>query len=283
MSIHIVTDSSARFLDSDLENHELVTLAPNTVRFRGQSIEDRPALNLNDYRNQFESEATSDPPSVERLESIYSRLQSQTDEIVSIHTSGGIDAAYRNAVRASESCRGRCEVQVIDSTSFSAGLGLLVSGAIAAVDAGASLDEVVRVVRSIIPRLYMVFFLEDLAYLERSGLVSKSQAVLGNMLGIFPFLTIEHGRLIPMEKVRTRVRAQEKLIEFVTEFSEIEHLGILHSAPEPDGEAFSVAERLEAQYPDTAISYVDYGPSIATYVGLNALGLVVLESEEEAL
>jgi len=286
MTIHIVTDSSVRFLDLENSHHDLISLVPTTVRFEDQAVEDRPDLLLGEVRSRFEADpgkAYADPPSVEQLVSVYSRLQDETDEIVSIHTSVGINATYRNAVKASEGFRGRCDIQVIDSTSLSAGLGMLVSRAAAAAEAGSSLEDVVRVVRGIIPRLYVVFFLDDLAYLERNGLVSRSQAILGNMLHIFPFLTVEHGRLIPMEKVRTRIRAQEKLIEFVTEFSDIERLGILHSTTEPDEEALSVAERLEALYPDTPISYVNYGPALATYVGLNGLGLVVLESEEDAL
>lgn len=286
MTIHIVTDSSVRFLDSNANHHDLITLAPTTVHLANQTVEDRPDLPLSEVRDQFESDpgkTYADPPSVEQMIEVYSQLQNKTDEIVSIHTSAGINNSFRNAMKASEGFRGRCDIQVIDSTSLSAGLGLLASRAAAAADADSSLEDVVRVVRGVIPRLYTVFFLDDLAYLERNGLVSQSQAILGNMLNIFPFLTIEHGRLIPMEKVRTRIRAQEKLIEFVTEFSDIEQLGILHSTPEPDDEALSVAERLEALYPDTSIRYVNYGPAMATYVGLNGLGLVMLESEEEAL
>jgi DegV family protein with EDD domain len=286
MTIHIVTDSSVRFLNQDNHHHDLINFAPTSVRFEEQFVEDRPDLQLDDVRARFEAEpgkAYADPPSVEQLVEVYSRLQEATDEIVSIHTSAGINSAFRNAIKASEGFRGRCDIQVIDSTSLSAGLGMLTSSAAAAAGAGESLEDVVRVVRGIIPRLYIVFFLDDLSYLERNGLVSRSQAVLGNMLNVLPFLTVEHGRLIPMEKVRTRIRAQEKLIEFVTEFSDIEQLGILHSTPEPDEEALMVAERLEALYPDTPIKYVNYGPSAATYVGLNGLGLVVLESAGEAL
>ncbi len=286
MKIQIVTDSSVRFLNADENSRDLIHLVPTTVRFGDQAVEDGPDLLLSEVRRHFETDpakAYADPPSVEQLVAVYSRLHDETDEIVSIHTSAGISTSFRNAVKASEGFRGRCDIQVIDSTSFSAGLGVLVNRAAVAIESGASLEDVVRVVRGIIPRLYVVFFSDDLAYLERNGLVSQSQAILGNMLNIFPFLTIEHGRLIPMEKVRTRLRAQEKLIEFVMEFSAIEQLGILHSTPEPDEEALSVAERLEALYPDSPIQYVNYGPAVATYVGLNGLGLIVLESEEEAL
>jgi len=283
-TIHIVTDSSARFIDPAPAAHSLVHFAPVTVRFPDRSVEEQPDLGLEAYRSAFTTnpgQAICEPPSVQQLERIYAELQAHTDQIVSIHTSAGISGAYRNALRASESFRGRSNIQVVDSTSLSAGLGILVTAALSFIERDLSLDDVVRLIRGLIPRLYVVFFLDDLIYLERNGLVTKSQAVLGNMLGILPFLTVEHGRLTTMEKVRNRPRAQEKLVEFVTEFASIEHLALLHSTPEPDDEARLVAERLQAMYPDLAIAFINYGPAAATYLGLNGLGAIVLENEAE--
>jgi fatty acid-binding protein DegV len=99
------------------------------------------------------------------------------------------------------------------------------------------------------------------------------------MLGIIPFLTMEEGKLIPMEKVRSRPRALEKLVEFVGEFSDLEHLAILQSTLEMTDESMLVAERLRAMHPDTQVSISSYGPSVATYIGLNSLGVVALERE----
>ena len=283
-SIHVVTDSSARFLDPAPVGNPLVHFAPVTVRFPDRSVEEQPGLGLEAYRPAFTThpgQASCDPPSVQQFERIYAELQGHTDQIVSIHTSAGISGAYRNALKASETFRGRSDIQVIDSTSLSAGLGMLVDSALKFIERGYSLDDVVRLIRGLIPRLYVVFFLDDLIYLERNGLVTKSQAVLGNLLGILPFLTVEHGRLTTMEKVRNRPRAQEKLVEFVTEFASIEHLALLHSRPEPDDEARLVAERLQPMYPDLSITFINYGPAAATYIGLNGLGAIVLENEAE--
>src|SRR3989304_5529946 len=80
---------------------------------------------------------------------------------------------------------------------------------------GSPEDEVVRIVRGMVPRLYLVVFVADLTYLERSGLVTRSQALLGNMLGILPFLTMEDGKLGPRGKGRSRPRAVGKVVGFV--------------------------------------------------------------------
>jgi DegV family protein with EDD domain len=213
---------------------------------------------------------------------LYQELQLQTDEIISIHTSESVSDAVDVARKASEHFLGRCDIQVIDSGSMSAGLGLLVDAALSSADQGDSFDEVIRVIRGMIPRVYMVLFLTDLVYLEQNNLISRSQAILGNMLGIIPFLTMENGRLIPMEKVRSRSRALEKLFEFVSEFSNIEHISILQSGNEQTEEVDLVEERLSSLSPGIAIARIDYGPSLATFIGPEGFGVVVLEGQEAA-
>ena len=284
--IRIVTDSSARLIEPKLSAHPLLKLAPITIKWGSDSLQDDPDLSLELARGMFQTTAglpAAIAPTPAQFEAIYADLHEETDQIVSIHTSSGISQSYKNAMTASESFRGRCDIQVIDSRTASAGLGLLAMAATEAAEHGAEMEDLVRLIRGMIARLYMVIFLDELAYLERDGLISRSQSILGSMLGIIPFLTVEHGRLIPMEKVRTRPRALDKLIEFVAEFAEIENLVILQGGVEPDEEARSVAERLAALYASVPIHYADYGPALATLVGLNGLGVVVLESVEELL
>jgi fatty acid-binding protein DegV len=118
-------------------------------------------------------------------------------------------------------------------------------------------------------------------HLERQGLITRSQGILGNMLGVIAFLTMEDGRLIPMEKVRSRPRALEKLVEFVAEFAHLEHIALLQPTPESSEDAAWVAERVQGLHPNTPLTFADYGPTTAALVGPNSLGVVVLESEED--
>jgi fatty acid-binding protein DegV len=91
---------------------------------------------------------------------------------------------------------------------------------------------------------------------------------------------MEDGRIIPMEKVRSKSRAMEKIIEFVTEFSDLEYIALLQDGFEPDGVTRSIADRLKGIYPRTPITINSYNPAVATFVGLNSIGVVVLDAEE---
>jgi DegV family protein with EDD domain len=278
----IVTDSSVRFQNTWHADPRQIIFAPASVRFGETLIEDTPSSDLTAVMPLFDGSGYVPqfiPPSIEHFERIYRDLLQRTDKIISIHTSSRLSRAAANATAASQQFLGRCDIQVIDSESVSTGLGLLVQAASDAIAEGLAFDDVVRVVRGIIPRLYMVSFLDDLTYLERNGLVSRSQAILGNMMGVIAFLTLEEGKLIPMEKVRSRPRAIEKLTEFVSEFSILSHLSILESSSSPSEEARGLAERIRLLHPDTPISISCYGPTLATLVGMNSLGVVVLEQD----
>lgn len=282
--VRIVTDSSIRLASSAYKKHPRLTIVPSEVSCGRSTLSDDPETSIDQVRlllDECNGRASTNGPTMDRLLSVYNELHHETDQVLSLHTSGGISDAVANARSASQHYLGRMDIEVIDSQTTSVGLGLLVQAALDAADDGADLEDLERLMRSLIPRLYMVLFLEDLTFLERNDLVSRSQAILGNMLGIIPFLTLEEGRLIPMEKVRTRPRAIEKLIEFVCEFAHVEHLGILQPRLAANDETHALVDRLKPIYPHMSISRHAYGPSLATYIGYAGLGVVVLEAEEE--
>jgi DegV family protein with EDD domain len=281
--ISIVTDSSARFPAQSIVHQYPVSFAPMQIHCGGKTIEDRTDVDMSNYHSVIEecqSVPKIEPFSVDQIASIYARLQSESDQILSIHTSAGLCNAVANAEAASRRFLGKTKIQVIDSQSVSYGLGLLIQAVVKAASHGADFESLIRLTRNIIPRLYMVFFMHDLLYLEENQYISRSQAILGNMLGIIPFLTLEDGKMIPMEKVRSRTRAIEKLIEFALEFSTIEHLAILQESSHTTQESLSIIERLRPVYPDVSISTTSYGACLTAYLGLDGLGIVILEAAD---
>lgn len=282
--IHIVTDSTIRFTNPDILKSDLITLAPVTFHSGNNSIIDSPTLPDEDGMYLYDALGAVpliSAPGTDEIIAIYDQLQKETKQIISLHTSSSLNDTYHNALKASEHFLGRCNIQVIDSQTLSVGLGFLIQTAHEALKAGVEFDEIVRLVRGMIPRIYMVFYLDDMFYLERNKQVNRSQAILGNMLGIIPFLTVENGKLALMEKVRSRPRAIEKLIEFVSEFTDMQKLCILFGGSEPEEDAYIIEERLSMLYPELNLCHVNYGPFLASYIGMNSLGVVVLEGDDE--
>jgi fatty acid-binding protein DegV len=99
------------------------------------------------------------------------------------------------------------------------------------------------------------------------------------MLGIKPFLTIEEGRLIATEKIRTRVQAVERIVEFATEFEDIQDAVIVQYKHGITEQTRMLQERLAVEFPGREFPYTQYSPAMAALIGIDASGFVLLEEE----
>lgn len=282
--VRIVTDSSAHFLDPAVIDHYQIEVVPLTIQIGNRTYREGVDLDVDTFfrlAGATDTIATLQPPSVEDFAALYARLNRETDQILSLHLSRQMSKTWDCARAATKTLLGRCEIAVVDSMTTSVGLAVLVEAAARLADEGASLDEVVRAVRAELPRVYTVFYVDSLDYLRHNGLLSQAQSILGSMLSIKPFLTIEEGELIPMEKVRTQAQAVDKLVEFVAEFSSVEQLVILESALYLSDDARALREQLAAEFPGQHFPLLVYRPSLATMIGLHGVGVVVLEGIED--
>jgi DegV family protein with EDD domain len=282
--VRIVTDSSAHFLDPTFPAKHNVTVMPLSIQLGKQTLRDGLELTAEAlFQQAAERQAvpTAEAPAAREFAAAYEAICKTHDTILSIHVSSKLSRTVHNARAGTEEVLGRCKIHVIDSLSTSIGLGLLVEAAALAAERGAGTDEIVRIVRGMIPRLYAVFFIETMEFLAKAARIGKAQAVLGSMLGIKPFLTLEDGDIVPMEKVRTRQQAVEKLVEFVVEFSNIEHLAILQGTTAHTDDTRLLLERLALEFPGKSWPVLPYGPALATILGPEAMGVVVFEGEGE--
>ena len=155
--IRIVTDSTAHFPGPTFEHLESVVIAPMTIRCGAQSLVENESGEISHALPLFTDPARlpiADPPSEESLAKIYAELRRDSDQILSIHSSAHINAVSQNAHNASQRFLGRSDIQVIDSQTFTAGLGLLVQTAADTAARGADFDTVIRTVRGMIPVSY---------------------------------------------------------------------------------------------------------------------------------
>jgi len=285
--VHIVTDSASTIKPAFAEEFD-VTILPLTVRIGDKEYQDGANLDHEELLLCMTSERIRPKvvgPTAEQFKQAYDRLTNHTDQIISIHSSAGLSLIHREAQIAADEFLGRCDIAVIDSETLSLGLSILVREAASLAKKRLPLNSILRHIRGTIRRIYIVLTTDTLDYLEHDQLISPAQAILGAMLGIKPFLSIEEGKIIPMEKVRSRERAIDKVADFANEFPEIEQIAILQSTPYATEETKSLVERLDTLSSDEdKAPILLYGPLLASHIGPDGVGLVVYEKESrEAL
>ena len=282
MSVGIVTDSSA-YLEPGIAQELNVRVVPFEVTVGQRHFQDGINLDAAGYYElvrEYDDAVQVVPPSVQAFFQAYLELSRTTTEILSIHPPEALTPAIRYAREAARMLLGRCQIVVLDSQTISLGLGILVEHAARAAALNQDFEEIMRLVRGLIPRVYVVFFSENLEYLKRGGRIGEAQALLGTMLGIKPFLTLEGGTIQPMEKVRTREEALEKLVEFVSEFDDLVKLAIIRGMNDRPDEIAMLHERFEGLFPVLEVPVIYYGPVLAAHIGPDNLGIIVYEALE---
>ncbi|NLF02746.1 MAG: DegV family protein [Anaerolineales bacterium] len=283
--VQIITDSAAT-IDAEVARELDIMIVPLVVRVRGRDYRDGVDLTAEELLLNMASERLRPKvvgPTSEQFLELYTQQTRSTNQLISLHSSGSLSPVYREARRAAREFLGRCDIMVMDSETVSLGLGILVEAAARMAQENVPLAEIVRELRGMIRRVYIVMVTDTLDYLEHNRLISPAQAILGTMLDVKPFLSIEEGKIVPIEKVRSRERAIDKIAEFASEFSRIERMAILQSTPYATEETKMLRDRLELVAPGHDMPILLYGPVLASHIGPDGIGLVVYEGTRRGL
>lgn len=165
----------------------------------------------------------------------FERALSQGDDVLYVGMSGGISGTAHAASLAVEELKEEFperKVASIDTYAASLGEGLLVVEAARMLENGASFDEIVEKISQRRHVMCQYFTVDDLAYLERGGRVSKAAAIVGTVLKIKPLLRgDEEGKIVLCGKTRGRKQSLASLADFYEKLvaDKTEEIGIAHA------------------------------------------------------
>ncbi len=284
--IQIVTDSGARFSNPRLVRHFPVTIIPNTIEIAGKRYQEDIDLNTEEafkLMSRLDAPPKIIPPSENDYAELFARLSHFADAVISIHPSRELSESWQNGRLAAQQVNGNCEIAVVDSQSLCAGQGMLIRVAARAAQEKKTTEDIVQTVRQAVNRIYSVYCIEDLNFLRANGLIKASHAILSRRLEIKPFVSLEDGQIIVIEKVLTRSEAIERLVEFLVEFTELEDAVILQDRKHISEETRIMQDRLAMEFPGQHFPFTMYSATMAAYLGIAATGVAVLEKEGDIL
>ncbi len=268
----ILTDNTAQFVQPAFPGHERVYLIPfdlQTPPEQGKASS-RPGSSL---------PRLTPPPTSEFLR-YYRQLSQKYDAILVLTMSSLLSGAMANALAASEQFSNHCSVQVIDSQTVGIGLGMLVQAAAAAAAKGIPPAEIERKMRVAVPHIYILFCIPELMYLANAGHMGRSQAMVGEIMSMLPIFTLEDGRLVPSEKVRTPRHLFEAFQDFVAEFESPVHIALVHGPNHNTLRIRPLRQYLQEIFPHTPFSEHALQPHLTALFGPQSIGLFVSEITE---
>ncbi len=277
-SVALVTDSTA-YLPPSLVAEYGLTVVPLYVHFGEEGYRDGVEITPEHFYTRLRTArvipTTSQPSAGDFIEAYRRLVEGGATSIVSIHISSKLSGTVASALLAQEELPA-VPIHVIDSLSTSMGLGYQVLEVARRLRAGRSVEEAVAAAESLRERVRILFVVDTLEFLHRGGRIGGAQAFLGSLLNLKPLLALREGRVDAVERVRTKKRAVERMLELLAaEIGKREpvNAAILHAAvPE---EAASLGEEVRARMNCRELHVASLSPVIGTHTGPGTLGIVI--------
>ncbi|HJX39575.1 MAG TPA: DegV family protein [Anaerolineae bacterium] len=276
--VAVVTDSGVNLPETVQETHQ-INVVPLKVILGEQTLRDGVDITPSRFYELLRAASklpTTSQPSTGDFVEVYSRLSGEVDAIVSIHLSELLSGTIKSALAARELVD-HVPIEVIDSRSASVGLGFVVLAAAREAQRGGGLPEVVAAAKKLIPRINVIFVVDTLKYLHMGGRIGGASAMLGTALKIKPLLHLYEGQVNPLERVRSKCKATERMLEIMAQrLQGDDSEGVLHAAvahADREDEALELKEQVLSRFQPDEFYLSELTPAIGTHAGPGTLGL----------
>jgi DegV family protein with EDD domain len=274
MKTAVVTDSTA-YIPKELREKWNIHMIPLSVIFDGETYREEIDISAGDFYEEVKNRelpTTSMPPIGEFVE-LFEKLARDYDAVISIHLSSGISGTYQGAVSAGEMVEG-IEVYAFDSEVSAMPQGFYALEAAALAEQGIGAEKIIERMTEMKNSARAYFMVDDLSHLQRGGRLSSAQALIGSLLQVKPLLHFEDKKIVPFEKVRTRKKALNRVVELLAEDANSggEYRAVVIHAHR-EAEALEWKSELETQFPNVEFMLSYFGPVIGTHLGEGSMGM----------
>ena len=277
--VAVITDSAADLEPADAAAAG-IAVVPLVVNFGSDSYRAGVDMSTEEFWERmtapdapFPTTAASSPGDFR--EAYEKAFADGAEAIVSVHVAGTLSGTIKSAEIARDMLSDR-EIHIVDSQGASRAQVILARMAVEMAAAGTSAAEIAETLSRRAPDMRIYVALETLEYLKKGGRISGARAAIGTLLSVKPIITVEGGVVDTADRVRTRAKARERLIELVTQ-RPIERMEILHTLA-PDVGAFrdEVITRVTGSLDPDTVDIGLVGASVGPHVGPGCLGAAVL-------
>jgi DegV family protein with EDD domain len=276
--IRIVTDSTG-YLPPEFTKKYDISVVPLKVQFGHETYNEITGISNRDFYQRLittQDFPTTSQPSAGEFKDAYQKILSQDPnaEILVLTISSKLSGSYYSAAAAAQQLS-EARITVFDSLSAAMGLGLMVMAGVKMAANGQSISEIMARLEQMRRETVIVLVVDTLEYLKRGGRIGAAAAFLGTLLNTKPILTVVEGEIQPLDRVRTKKKAIDRLfIELKRQLPRPDQkiqAGVMHVVAEAEAER--LASIIQEHFNVTYCFISELGPVVGAHVGPGAVGV----------
>lgn len=254
-----------------------IQVIPINIHFGEKTFLQKVDLSDKDfYRMARESGSVpkTSQPTPQQFIDFYQRIAQPGDTILSLHVTSKLSGTFDSAVMAAKELAGKFNVLPFDSACGSAGIGFMAREARLLERAGAQMDAIMQRLEQMRSTTRILLTLDTLEYARMSGRVKTLQAALASVLNIKPIVALKDGVLDMADRVRTRNRALDFILEKMAEEMGKNPVlvAVVHAQDPESGQ--KLLERIREHLNCSELILTGLSISVAANLGPGTVGIV---------
>jgi DegV family protein with EDD domain len=214
--VAVVTDSTTYIPDEVLTDLP-ITVAPQILIWGDQTYRDGVDIQPEEFYTRIKKTTvmpTTSQVTIASFNEIFDRLLDQGYDILALLVSNKLSGTIDSAIQAREMLSSN-GIEIVDSYTTAMAEGYQVLTVARAAKEGASLAECVALAEKARNHTGVVFAVDTLEFLHRGGRIGGGSRFLATALNIKPILEVTGGAVEGIERVRTRKKSLERVVEII--------------------------------------------------------------------
>lgn len=275
--IAFVTDSTS-YLPPELTKKHNITVTPQVLIWGDETFQDGVDIRPEEFYTRLKGSKTMPTTSqvpIVVMQAAFQGLVDQGYSVMGIFISSKLSGTLQSAIQAKEMMGNAAEkVTLVDSRSTAMALGFQLLATARAAEAGASLEECAALAEKAHERSGVFFAVDTLEFLHRGGRIGGAQRFIGSALNLKPILAVQNGKVEGVERIRTKGKAHDRVLELVSEHVKEKsnvRLATIHANAAED--ARNLLDRAAAALSPVETIFTEVSPVVGTHAGPGTVGL----------
>ncbi|WP_042199300.1 DegV family protein [Paenibacillus camerounensis] len=275
-SIAWVTDSTST-IDSEFAKNNHIYIIPLRLIVNNECYKENIDISADQFYEKMrksDKAGSSQPPIGEFVE-LYERLKEEYDEIIAIHCSSELSGTFHTSMQAADIAG--VNVIGIDSRVGAYPIREMIRRGVHWQQAGCTALEIKERIEDIIKEMSFYLIPASLSQLHRSGRLSGSQLLLGQLMRIHLLLKFDEGKIVVVDKIRTYKKTKQVLLDTLRkDIRQIQDICIMHA--NNIEEALSMELIIKEMSPSIRTEIMTFVPVVGVHMGEGTLALSWINS-----
>jgi DegV family protein with EDD domain len=272
----IIVDSTTYLTEEQFKEFDIKRVSLN-VMVEGETHKELEIENAFVFEQMKHHRLTTSQPAPGEFYDLYLEMLKEYETVFVVPISQNLSGTYQSAILAHSMLddEDMDKVHIFDTMNAAYGNELLVLELVRLIKEKSEKNAIVENMNRLIENSKLIFTIENLTNLMRSGRLSRAKALIGTVMRVKPLIQLEEGKLDLFTSTRTHKKALHEIIDMMKKTTkDFKRILVRIQNQHSDAQTEVLLNAVNEEFPDAEISINSYiGPVFSIHIGMQGYGI----------